>query len=516
MTLADIPTQAEVVIAGGGPAGASAAIALCGLGHQVVVLERLRFPRFRIGESLPPRIVPLFAILGVDRAIDSAGFVRMAGTTVYQGDEILTHDFAPDGRQLGYQVDRARFDAILLDRARSAGASVFESTAVASVLKGEGGKIEGVRARENEGSKERETEIRSRFVVDCTGSAGVLSRSFGWRRRESIRTVALSGYWTGSSISDDFPATNTLFEMQPDGWLWSVLLGDGRRNVTLGLDTGALKATQAAKTETYMRALEASRLIGPLLKRATLIAELSAHDATWFFSERHAGDGFLVCGDAGSFIDPLTSQGVYKAMHSGIVASAVINTVSRRLENAAIALEHFEERETRAHQSYSEIALSFYRSSPYAHLPFWQARTRSDLFPSATSFEALSATEQRRNRFIDRVRIHGGRALRIRAKAELLIADRAVVEGGFIVMRPALVSSGPSGLNATSDRFGVDLVRFRGLLDGRTMSEVFESYIEGGAGTRSSDQGKALMEVLVSLAEKDLIEVEGPEKSPVP
>src|SRR5690349_8730777 len=104
----------DVAIVGGGPAGAAAAILLAEHGRSVIVLERAKFPRPHVGESLPPKIEPLLAILGVLERVNAADFARMSGTTLSQGRGVETHEFHPEGARLGYQVDRGVFDALLL------------------------------------------------------------------------------------------------------------------------------------------------------------------------------------------------------------------------------------------------------------------------------------------------------------------------------------------------------------------------------------------------------------------
>jgi flavin-dependent dehydrogenase len=231
---------------------------------------------------------------------------------------------------------------------------------VTGVLRGAERSVLGIRLRDG-------GEVAAPFVVDASGSASVLARALGLKRRESIRTVALSEYFADSAAT-----TDTLFEMLEDGWVWSVLLADGTRNVTVGLDAAELKGGGADPEAIHRARLARSKLIGPLLEGARPVSPIAAHDATWFFSDRYAGSGFLLAGDAASFIDPLTSQGVYKAMSSGIHAAAVINTILRRPASADVAVAYYEEREQGAYASYTEAALAIYRTSPYLDLPFWR------------------------------------------------------------------------------------------------------------------------------------------------
>lgn len=115
----------DVCVIGGGPAGAAIGQVLARLGHDVAIVEQARFPRSRVGESLPPSIWPLLEALGVRETVESAGFLRYGESEVLWGDAAGIR--SPRGvAEAGLQVDRGRFDAILLDAARSAGATVLQ------------------------------------------------------------------------------------------------------------------------------------------------------------------------------------------------------------------------------------------------------------------------------------------------------------------------------------------------------------------------------------------------------
>ncbi|CAN0589544.1 unnamed protein product, partial [Laminaria digitata] len=184
-----------VIIVGGGPAGASAAIILARLGYAVTVVDRAHFPRSRIGASLPPKIDGLLAILGVLPRVQQAGFARMRGTVVDQGEGLLFHEFDPEAGRRGYQVDRAQFDKILLDEAARAGASVHEGVTAVS-LRYERGRVSGLRAKQGQ----TEQDMSARWVLDASGAAAWGARASGLGQRDVVRTVALCGYWRQSRL----------------------------------------------------------------------------------------------------------------------------------------------------------------------------------------------------------------------------------------------------------------------------------------------------------------------------
>lgn len=486
-----------MLIIGGGPAGSSLAIHLAACGVRSRVIERSEFPRFRIGESLPPKIEPLLAILGVQERVLSAGFVRMMGTTVFQGIEPVTHDFHPQRKQRGFQVERARFDSLLLQRAQEVGCSVEHGVAFVEPLR-EGARVVGARVKKNDAYEER----RAKVVVDASGSAAVLAKALGLRRRAQIRTVALAAYWKSCRLPVGFPATNTLFEMLPDGWIWSVLRADGQRNVTLGLDAALIKdEVQRGKETIYEARLRTSKLVGPLLADAERVTELSAHDATGSYAERYAGEGYLICGDAAAFIDPLTSQGVYKAIQSGIVGATVLNTVLNRPRDAAMAMDFYQHSQERFARNYGEISRSFYLASPFKDRPFWRARAKEDEQLDLRPDAEVEAGRQKRQALVDALETHGGRKVKVRATAQLQLLERPQAGGRFVERHWALV--GPEG--------SVDVQRLNakalfGMLDGRPMEEVFEGYAQHSGEARSSSLGKLLIGALLRLTEEGLLE----------
>src|ERR1043166_8330433 len=129
-----LPLTTDIVIAGGGPAGATIASLLSDLGWRVVLCEKRRFPRFHIGESLTPQILPLLDFLGVRARVEAMGFLRMAGHTVCWGNsQPRTSYYSSDHTRYGFQVWREDFDALLLAHARENGARVFETCAVKDV-----------------------------------------------------------------------------------------------------------------------------------------------------------------------------------------------------------------------------------------------------------------------------------------------------------------------------------------------------------------------------------------------
>jgi halogenation protein CepH len=195
--------EADIVVVGGGPAGSTVAALVAMQGHRVVLLEKERFPRYQIGESLLPATVHgVCRLTGVADELVAAGFTKKRGGTFRWGSrpDPWTFAFSVSPRMAGpsafaYQVERSRFDQILLDHARRLGVDVREGTAVDRVLD-DGPRVRGVTYTGEDGEQR---EILSRYVVDASGNKSQIHRSAGGVRRysEFFRSLALFGYFTG-------------------------------------------------------------------------------------------------------------------------------------------------------------------------------------------------------------------------------------------------------------------------------------------------------------------------------
>src|SRR5688500_262518 len=177
------PEHVDVVVAGGGPAGASAAAILARHGHKVLLLEKERFPRFHVGESLLPAAWDLWDRLGVTAEIEDSNYVVKQGVNfgMFSEDQVtlLTAEY-PEyfQRPYTYHVERAHFDELLLKNAERSGAKVCQEWTVADVIMEEGRAV-GVMAGAN---GEQPREIRARAVVDATGRNCLLARKLGLRK----------------------------------------------------------------------------------------------------------------------------------------------------------------------------------------------------------------------------------------------------------------------------------------------------------------------------------------------
>jgi len=350
--------DADVAIVGAGPAGATAALRLASIGHSVVIVEAAPFPRTHVGESLTSRVVELFDLLGVREQMESAGFLRPCGAMVHwAGETRLREDFAE-----GFQVDRARFDAILLGAAIRHGARILQPSRVAAVRRlGCGGWTLKLGAGE--------TELHVRFLVDAAGRRGCLPGA----QRINLQpvTIALYGYWTNTGIT----GAETRVEAGGGHWYWGAPLPDGSVNASVFISP-RLRAERRCRAlrDLYLQLLTESRLLSECL-RGSLRDSVRACDATASRTLDVAGDDWIRIGEAALAFDPLSSQGVQNAIAGGFQGAAVAHTLLMDIGMREAAIELARDRVREGAESHTATLNSFYRAqAKVAPRPFWLDR----------------------------------------------------------------------------------------------------------------------------------------------
>ena len=377
----------EVVVIGGGPAGAAAARLLAAWGHAVQVLAKPADDARALGESLPPSCRKLFDLIGVTGDVEAAGFLRSTGNTVWWGGrDPRAVRFAGDG--VGWQVRRNELDRLLLRLAAQAGAAVEAGAVVRQV--------DLPSAAHPAGAAESSTRylaggaartLRARFVLDCSGRAGVVARH-GFRRHAAGRTtLALTAVWSrrgGWGLDDE---SHTLVESYGDGWAWSVPVTAEQRYFTLMVDPRVTRLERGGPlAPCYEAELAKTAALGPLTAGASLDVEPWGCDASVYDARAYQAPGMLLVGDAGSFIDPLSSYGVKKALASGWLAAVAVHTALTDPALAGVALDLFDEREREMHAALERQSAEFFAEAAGRHdHPFWTDRAEAGMPEAAPS-----------------------------------------------------------------------------------------------------------------------------------
>lgn len=404
----------------------------------------------RLAVSIPPSCAKLFDAIGVAEPIDRAGFVRSSGNTVWWGqEEPRIEPFADSGR--GWQVELGALEALLLDEAARAGVTIERRVLTPG---------------ESAMARIANTQEHPSFVLDCSGRTGLIARARNLRRYEpGPTTVALAGQWRSDTwrLPD---GTHTVVESYADGWMWSVPTADGRRHVSAMIDPQRSDLVRGGSSrDVYLSEIGKTRAFKRLLANASLASGPFGWDASTYGAREYAGDDWLLVGDAASFIDPLSSAGVKKALASAWLAAVAVHTCLKTPSMRRQALDFYSAREREIERHHAAESRAFLANAARRHdRPFWAERSEEAGNTNGGADDVRRAFDQLKSRAVFRVVV----------PPAIRIEPRPLVDGHEIVMVPHVVPS-----NAAAARYlhGVDLVRLLELAP--TVSEVpalFELY----------------------------------------
>ncbi|MBW1603970.1 tryptophan 7-halogenase [Streptomyces sp. JJ66] len=380
-------TEYDVIVAGGGPAGATLATLVARQGHRVLLLEKEEFPRYQIGESLLPATVHgIAALLGVADEIRDAGFTVKRGGTFRWGTApepwTFTFDESPElagPAPYAYQVERMRFDQILLDNARRHGVEVRERHAALDVLREEpGGRVCGLRYADADG---RARQARARYVVDASGHRSRLHQHTGGRRvySEFFQNLALFGYFTGGHRLPAPHTGNILCAAFDDGWFWYIPLTADLTSVGAVVRRDAAHAVQGAPDRALRRLIDRCPLVRSYLAGAERVTEgpygrVRVRKDYSYCDTAFWTPGLVLVGDAACFVDPVFSSGVHLATYSGLLAARSVNSVLAGTVGQERAFAEFEARYRREYGLFYAFLAAFYDMHRDRDSYFWEAR----------------------------------------------------------------------------------------------------------------------------------------------
>ena len=303
----------DVIIIGAGPAGTAAAILCVQRGLRVALLEQAVFPRERPGETLQPAVELLLQQLGVADAVRTAGFLRHTGHWVQWGSarQFSALGQGATGPDRGFQIPRDVLDNMLLRRATELGVQVLQPCRVLRVIR-DRQRVCGVQTRQG--------DFTAPYVIDASGASSWLSRQLTFRwRKFSPRLIAHYGYVRAADPQEKILCG---IEADPFGWCWTAKISEHIYHWT----------------RLNFSPEHPGRDIAPgMFEHLTATGPPRGADVTWRVCQQPAGEGFFIAGDAAFVLDPAASQGVLKALTSGMMAAhAVIQTRSAPWQELSI------------------------------------------------------------------------------------------------------------------------------------------------------------------------------------
>jgi len=324
----------DVAIIGGGPSGSVAAALLARAGRRVIVLERDKFPRFHIGESLLPFSMQAFTRLGLHEKFARAGFMEKFGGEMYGacGDDGVKFYFEDGFRSQtdrSYQVTRADFDKVLLDHAAESGADVREETCVDNVEFSDDGATLVISRKGNGGAE----EIRAHYVIDASGRNSILGVKFKLKKNyEHLKKVSVFAHYDGMIRAEGRDGTLTRMVRAIDRWFWVIPLSATRASVGVVLDGAVFKQSGLTAEEFLQQAIEEQPILMQQMRDAERVTPVRTAADFSYRSTQLTGDRWMLAGDAAGFIDPVFSSGVFLAVLAGEQAADVLHEVLDRPE----------------------------------------------------------------------------------------------------------------------------------------------------------------------------------------
>jgi flavin-dependent dehydrogenase len=361
----ELDSNYDVIVIGGGPAGATTGALVAEYGHKTLVVDRAQFPRFHVGESLIPETYWSLKRLGLVEQLRQSAFPKKFSVQfVSDGHKVSEPFYFKDHKDCessqSWQVVRGEFDKMLLDNAAAKGATTHTNAQVTEVLF-DGDTAVGVKALVGEDRVEK--TISCRVVVDATGQSAFLANRLKLKKQdELLRKATVWTYWKNAQRDPgiDEGCTIILQTAGKHSWFWYIPLPDNI--VSVGC-TGSLPhmfGDKLSAEEVYQRELSRCPALQGRLANAERCEDYFTTKDFSYKSSQAAGDGWVLTGDAFGFIDPVYSSGVYLAMKSGEFAADAINDAFKANQLTGERLGSWRDHYNEGVENFRKLVYAFY------------------------------------------------------------------------------------------------------------------------------------------------------------
>jgi flavin-dependent dehydrogenase len=347
----------DVAIIGGGPAGSSAGTLLALAGRHVVIFEKEKFPRFRVGESTLPATLDTLERMGVKEKIDRGGFLIKYGGEIVSACGQRVRFYFRNGRKAkrptAYQVLRSEFDKILLDHAAETGCDVRQQTPVESFEIDD----DGVTLYSGDGRH----VVRAKYLVDCSGRNCLIGNRFQLKRPfPNLHKFSLYAYYNDVRREEGPDGTLTRMVRTKDSWFWMIPLSGKTTSIGVVMEAEKFRSMKMSPERALAHCITEQPVVNEWMEKARRVTDVYATGDFSYRNKQLTGDRWLLAGDAAGFIDPVFSSGVYLALLSGEQAANSLNMVLDRPQKREKAFRYYERRVGRVLDIYLRWASAWY------------------------------------------------------------------------------------------------------------------------------------------------------------
>lgn len=348
----------DVAIIGGGPAGSTAGITLARAGRRAIVLERDKFPRFHIGESLLPHSMDAFERLGLREKMEQAGFMPKYGAEIATAcgtREIRFHfkNGFRSKRDRAWQVVRSEFDKLLLDHAREQGCEVREETTVEKIAFSSA----GVELVLKSGQK-----IEADYVIDASGRNSVVGTHFGLKKAyHDLKKFSVFAHYDHVARSEGIDGTLTRMVRTSKSWFWMIPLTATRTSIGLVMELDDFKARKISPQEMLDQTIAEQPVMEARMRGSERVTPVYSTGDYSYRNTRLTGDRWMLAGDAAGFIDPVFSSGVFLAILSGEESANAVLGALARPDRQAVLFSAYERKLNQVMDLYLHFVQGWYR-----------------------------------------------------------------------------------------------------------------------------------------------------------